>query len=85
MSKVILTADQIKHIDTVEAEVRAAKTTLEIAIQFHSNQTCDLRDKKLAFWDDLIKVNGLDPEKTYQASHKDGYVCIVEKKEAKDE
>jgi len=76
MSK--LTAKQIKWIDEINADKRAAERTLKIALNYHQNMTNELCKAEHAFWEDILESNGLDKSSKYELSNVAGSVSVVE-------
>ena len=79
MTKIKLTASQIRQLDEWHRDDTAADASLEIAINFHSNKRAEMDKEKLEWWGDIAKTHGLDLGKTiYKAEKVDGEMCVVE-------
>ena len=81
MEPMKLTASQIRTIETINADKRSYKITLQIALNFHSNMHCLVVKKELEFWDEIRTIHKLDDDKTWTLKNVEDSVCIVEKVE----
>lgn len=77
MNPIPLTAQQIRHIDEIQADKRSHEATLKVALNYHANVFNELQKKEIKFWDDLIETHKLDPTVTYTI--KEGQVVEKEK------
>ena len=79
MEPMKLTASQIRTIDTINADKRSYKITLQIALNFHSNMHCSAVKKELEFWEELRTIHKLDDDKSWTLKNVENSVCVVEK------
>lgn len=78
MTKIPLTASQIKTLDEVNIDRKAVQDTLNIALQFHTNRVNELDKAEQAFWRDIIKTHNLDGSVAWKTDRADGTVVVTE-------
>jgi len=77
----ILTAEEIKTMDTVIDDQRAIKETLKIALQYHANVNSQNETERRKIWQAWEDKYGLDPEEVYVIERVKGHVVLQIKKE----
>jgi hypothetical protein len=77
-----LTASQIRHFDELVADRRASELTLQIALQYHTNNSNRILKEEKELWDSLIEQYDLDPEIKWTLKMVEGALVVVEKEEA---
>ena len=55
-----VTPRQIAELDEIARDRSSAKTTLEIALQYHSNILNRIVEKEKKWWDEIIAIHELD-------------------------
>jgi len=55
-----VTPRQIAELDEITRDRSSAKTTLEIALQYHSNILNRIVEKEKKWWDEIIAIHELD-------------------------
>lgn len=78
MTKIPLTASQIKTIDEINIDRKSAENTLNIALQFHTNRVNELDKAEREFWRDLVRTHNLDEAVSWKTDRADGTVVITE-------
>jgi len=83
MSKIKLSASQIREMDERYYDKMGQKSALEIAMQYHANRISEIKKDEAKWWDEVIAQHDLDPLKKWETDRIEGAVCIVavEKKE----
>lgn len=77
MDKIRLTARQIKFFDESSVDRAAAKITLKIALQYHSNIVNEITKREREMWDELAELHNLDLRaNAYKTQLVDGEMCI---------
>lgn len=76
-----LTAEQIRQLDEIEADIQAAKKTLRVALNYHSNMINQIHKRKVEFWRELNQIHNLDDNKRYTVNYVRGRHEIVEFKD----
>ena len=77
-----ITAKQIKSIDIIENELKAVKSTLEIALRFSSNRHEELIKDHQDWWGEMAEIYGFDLSSCEWVTRRiDGLVKIVKKDE----
>lgn len=79
-----LTAQQIKFWDEMTRDEKAAKKTLEIAIQYHINLHNELGKRSNAWWEDFMKTHNLPYAHTYNIILENNVICVVKEKKEKE-
>ena len=74
-----LTASQIRTVETIDADKKSYKRTLQIALNFHSNMYCSVTKKERELWREISAIHGLDDDKNWMLKSIEGSVCVVEK------
>lgn len=82
MKPIPLTADQIKHIDTLHSDREANEATLKVALNFYKNQETHLKRNNDDWWNNLSKIHNLGLDKhthdnNYCLESINGDVCVV--------
>jgi len=77
MSMIKLTPEQINRMDELISDKRAAKESLEVAINYHSNKLALLAKNAKKFWDEMELIYTLDPDITYKVTNRNGIATIV--------
>ena len=74
-----LTARQIKFLDEIERDRRAINGTLEVALNFHGNQSNELHKREKEFWEMLGEAHGFDPAAPcgWRIASVDGSLTVV--------
>jgi len=78
MKEYKLTPKQILEMDEISVSKSAAKKTLEVAINYHTNQGITLCKKEKAWWDDMKEVYNLCENKQYKVDSSGAFVVIKE-------
>ena len=74
-----LTAKQIKAIDEIERDRRAHSETLQVALNFHTNQLNEINRLHRELWEELAEIYAFDlyREGGWTTKIVDGAVTIV--------
>ena len=81
MTKIPLTANQIKAFDEIGVDKSAAELTLKVALTYHSNRLNEITKVERAMWSELVELHGLDPSVVYTLAPIEGQVVITEKED----
>jgi len=81
MTKIPLTASQIKTFDEVATDKMAVEQTLKVAMNYHSNRINEITKVERELWNELMQLHALDPSVTYQTKLVEGQVVITEKED----
>ena len=72
-----LTPRQIKNIDEIRVDKAAVDSTLEVALQFHSNLINKLTRDEEAWWQEMAEYHKFSRDTGWRIKRGDGVVCIV--------
>lgn len=81
MTKIPLTASQIKTFDEVATDKMATEQTLKVALTYHANRINEITKVERELWNELMQLHALDPSVTYQTKLVEGQVVITEKED----
>ena len=81
MEPMKLTVSQIRTVETIDADKKSYKRTLQIALNFHSNMHHLAVKKERELWREISAIHGLDDDKNWMLKSIEGSVCVIEKVE----
>jgi hypothetical protein len=74
-----INAHEINRLDELTSGRMALDRSLQVALNYHANQTQELEKDVVQFWKDLGKKYGFDPDDGYLIKKVDGFMMIVRK------
>lgn len=78
MTKIPLTASQIKTFDEIGVDKAATEQTLKVALAYHANRLNEINKAEREIWNELMRIHALDPSITYQTKLVKSQVVITE-------
>ena len=82
---VAITASQIETLDNICVTADANDKTLDVALQFHSNRSEELKKQTLAFWKELALIHDVDMDKKVMKATRKNSTMVIEVLDKTDE